>query len=328
METRVAFKDGGFLPYEQLAVGIATHALHYGTNVFEGMRAYWNAEAEQLFVFRPEDHYARLRVSARFYGMALPDSLEDLCSITVDLLRRNSVVEDVYIRPIFFISSEGIGLWRADLEDSLVIFHTPMGKYIAEGGIRCCISPWRRLPGATAPTRAKIGGVYACMALVRRQAMEAGYDEAITLTVDGKVAEGSAENIFLVIDGKLVTPSLGGDVLAGITRASIIELASRELGLPTVERDVNPSELAFADEVFLCGTAAEITPVVEIDGRRVGDGEVGPVSASIADLYGRVVRGGLDRYTGWCAPVYGTTSRAHEDAERAEFALDPSEPGR
>jgi branched-chain amino acid aminotransferase len=289
-----------------MSVGIQTHALHYGTNVFEGIRAYWNADAGELLVFRPEEHYRRLHTSARFYGMKLPYTVDDLCVITTDLLARNGVREDAYIRPLLFKSSEGIGLWRSDLEDSFVIFNVPMGKYIADGGIRCCISSWRRLDGNAAPVRAKIGGVYAAMALARRDAMVGGFDEAITLTANGTVAEGSAENIFLVSDGKLVTPGRGEDMLAGITRASIIELASAELGLEVVERTVNRSDLYSADELFLCGTAAEVTPVFEVDGYAVGGGQIGAVTTAVRDLYLDVVHGKQERYLHWCRPVYAS----------------------
>jgi branched-chain amino acid aminotransferase len=302
--TVVAFRDGEFSPLNEMTVGIGTHALHYGTNVFEGIRAYWNADASDLFVFRPREHYARLHVSAGFFGMRLPHTVDDLCAITAELLVRNGVQEDTYIRPLLFKSSDGIGVWRSGLEDSFVIFSVPMDKYIADGGIRCCVSSWRRPDGNTAPARAKVGGIYAAMALARRDAMANGFDEAITLTANGSVAEGTAENIFLVIDGRLVTPGCGGDLLAGITRASVIELAISELGLEVVERSVNRSELYCADELFLCGTAAEVTPVLEIDGWVVGDGQIGSMTKAIRDLYSDVVHGKSERYLGWCRPVY------------------------
>lgn len=308
--TVLAFRDGEFLPYADISVGIGTHALHYGTNVFEGLRGYWNAAGSELNLFRAPDHFARLLGSARFFGLKLPYSVHELCAIARELLVRSAVRHDVYVRPILFICSEGIGLWREDLRESFVMFHTPMGRYIGDGGVRCCVSTWRRPHGTTAPTRAKIGGVYASLALSRREAMEAGFDEAITLTVDGRVAEGSAENVFLVIDGKLVTPALGGDILPGITRASVIELAEKELRMRVVERDVNPSELAFAAEVFLTGTAAEVTPVLEIDRRLVGDGAPGPVTRRLAAVYDEVVHGARAEYAAWLLPVYAGAGEA------------------
>jgi len=313
--TDLAYHDGTLRPLDQITVGIRTHALHYGTGVFEGIRAYWNAEAEQLYAFRLADHYARLCASAKVYGMQASLSVEELCDVTIDLLARNEVREDVYIRPLVFKSSETMGLWSRGLTDSLVIYHVPLGAYISESGIRCCVSSWRRPDGNFVPARAKISGIYAGMALARREALEAGFDEALTLTTHGKVSEGSGENIFLVIDGKLVTPPPGDDLLAGITRASLIELADAELGLRTVERSVNRSELLVADEVFLCGTAAEVTPVVEIDRRPVGDGEIGPVATAMRELYMRVVRGTHDDYLDWCRPI-------HQGAHPAVTAAD------
>jgi branched-chain amino acid aminotransferase len=313
IKVRLAFRDGEFLPYEELTVNIGTHALHYGTSVFEGLRAYWNPADHQSLVFRAAEHYVRLQASARFFDMKLPYSTLELCEVTAELLARSDLRADAYIRPLLFKSGDGVGLWRSGIPDSFVIFTAPMGKYLAEGGIRCCVSQWRRPQGNSAPARAKIGGLYASMALARREAVEAGFDEAITLTSDGRVAEGSAENIFLVIDGRLVTPSLGSDVLAGITRASLIELAADELGLATVERSVNVSELAFANAVFLCGTAAEVTPVVEIDRRPVGDGLPGPVTQRLAHIYEEVVRGARDEHREWLLPVRvesGTKARS------------------
>ena len=218
-------------------------------------------------MFRAAEHFARLHSSAGLFGMNLPHTMDELCDITADLLARNGARENAYIRPVLFKSSPGIGLWREGLQDSFVIYQVPMGDYHEASGIRCCVSSWRRADGNAAPARAKVGGIYAAMALARNEAMSLGFDEAITLTANGRVAEGTAENIFLAFDGQVVTPGLGEDLLGGITRASIIELLRKELGLEVVERSVNRSELYFANEVFMCGTAAEVTPVLEIDGR-------------------------------------------------------------
>ena len=204
---------------------------------------------------------------------------------------------------MLFKSSSGIGLWREGLEDSFVIYQAPMGDYHAGSGIRCCVSSWRRAEGNAAPARAKVGGIYAAMALARHEAMSLGFDEAITLTASGRVAEGTAENIFLVFGDEIVTPDLGEDLLGGITRASLIELMRKEFGLSVTERSVNRSELYFADEVFLCGTAAEVTPVLEIDGRVIGDGEMGVTTRAVRELYLDVVHGRLPAYLHWCRPV-------------------------
>jgi branched-chain amino acid aminotransferase len=299
----LAYWDGRFVPFDDITVGIGTHAFSYGTSVFEGIRAYWSARSAQLLLFRPEEHFSRLRSAARMFGMSLPCPMDELCELAVDLLARNDSQENVYVRPVLFKSSSGIGLWRDGLEDSFVIYQVPMGDYHTSSGIRCCVSSWRRPEGNAAPARAKIGGIYAAMALARYEAMSLGYDEAITLTADGHVAEGTAENIFVVSGDTVVTPDLGQDVLGGITRASIIELMRTELGLDVVERSVNRSELYFADEVFLCGTAAEVTPVLEIDGRPIGDGAQGQTTGLVRDLYLLAVHGELPRYLSWCRAV-------------------------
>jgi branched-chain amino acid aminotransferase len=301
----VTYRDGEFLPIEDLDVGIRTHALHYGTGVFEGIRAYWDPSHDDLLVFRPREHFVRLLDSARVYSMKITQSVDELCAATAELLARNNAREDMYVRPLLFKSSQVTGLWSDGLQHTLIIYVTPMGDYVGRDGIRCSVSSWRRPDGASAPARAKIAGMYAGMALARHEALARGFDEAITLTSHGKVAEGSAENIFLVLDGQLVTPSTSEDILAGITRATIIELA-RGQGLQVVERPVNRSELLVAEEVFLCGTAAEVSPVVEIDHRPVGSGAVGPVTRSLARLYDDTVHGRTDRAELWCRPVYAS----------------------
>ncbi len=299
----LAYKDGEFVPFDDISVGIDTHAFSYGTSVFEGIRAYWDSATERLLVFRPKDHYRRLRSSARLFGMRLPHTDDELCDLTAELLVRNDRHENTYIRPVLFKSSHGIGLWRDGLEDSLVIYQAPMGDYHAADGIRCCISSWRRAEGNAAPSRAKVGGAYAFLALARHEAMVLGFDEAIMLTANGCVAEGTAENIFLIFGEQIVTPDLGQDLLGGITRASLIELMRSELGLTVTERAVNRSELYFADEVFLCGTAAEVTPVLEIDGHAIGGGESGEVTRRVLSLYQDIVHAGRRARAGWCLPV-------------------------
>jgi branched-chain amino acid aminotransferase len=299
----MAFRDGDFVPQDEIAIGIQSHVLHYGTNVFEGIRAYWNGPDAQLHLFRADRHYARLHNSARFFGMKLPYSVDELCAISASLLATNEMHEDVYLRPILFKSSSGIGVWREKLEDSFVIFHVPMGQFLNDG-LRCSVSSWRRPEGNAAPARAKVGGMYAAMALARHEAMLHGFDEAIMLSSDGHVAEGTGENIVLVQDGRLVTPAAGDDILAGITRECLIELAKSELGLTVVERAVNRSELYMSDEIFMCGTAAEVTPVIEVDHRCVGDASTGPITAALRELLSSVVRGKHEGYRAWLRPVY------------------------
>lgn len=302
----VAFRDGEFSPLSKVAVGIAAHALHYGTSVFDGLRAYCDAEAEELYLFRAEEHYTHLHAATRMCGVEQPHSVGCLRIIGADLLVRNGAREDAYVRPLPFNSSEGLSLWHAALEDSLVIFQLPMGS----GGVRCCVSLWRRPDGNTAPAREKIGGIYAAMALALYGAMSLGFDEALTLTVDGKVAEGTGENIFLLMYGKLVAPARSEDLLVDITRVGVIELATSVLGMEVAEQSVNRNELCRADEVFLSSTAAEVTPVLAIDGHGASDGHVWSIAKAVRDLCTDVVRGKRDTYMQWCRSIQGQTGLA------------------
>lgn len=297
--------DGRFVPLEEAQVSIRTHALHYGTGCFEGIRAYWNEEQEQLYVLHLREHFERMQRSARILRIQLPLDTEGLCQATVELLRRNGHREDVYIRPIAYKNSQEIGPRLHDLSDGFAIFALPFGKYLAtDKGIRCCVSSWRRVDDNAIPARAKVTGIYVNSALARSEAHDNGYDEAIVLTHDGHVSEGTGENIFLVVGGTLETPSPSDNILVGITRHSIIRMAKAELGIETLERSIDRTELYTADEVFLCGTGAEITPVTEIDRRKIGSGKVGPITAQIQELYFDAARGKNEKYRAWCTPVY------------------------
>lgn len=300
-----AYFQGNFVPLSEAKVGIMTHALNYGTGCFEGIRGYWNEADGQLYLFRLREHYERLARSARILGFTLPADVDALCEITLELLRRNDSRHDVYVRPLVYKSSEVVGVRMHNLEDGFCIFTTTMGKYIdAAGGARCCVSSWRRVDDNAIPARAKVTGIYINSALAKTEAQLNGYDEAIMLTHDGHVSEGSGENIFLVMDGALVTPSPSENILLGITRATAVQLARDEMGVATVERSVDRSELFVADECFMTGTAAEITPVVEVDRRRVGSGTIGPVTAELQERFFAVVRGQNPKYKGWCTPVF------------------------
>jgi branched-chain amino acid aminotransferase len=301
----LAYFNGQFMPLEDVKVGIQTHALHYGTACFEGIRAYWNEDAEQLYVFRLREHYQRLGNSARTIRMKLPASVDELCDATVELLARQDFKENLYIRPLLYKSNEVIGVRVHNLDDGFVVYAQPFGMYLnTEAGIRCRVSSWRRIQDSAIPARCKITGSYINSALAKSEAIEDGYDEAIMLTEEGHVSEGSGENIFLFANGQLITPSVSENILCGITRDSLMRLALEELGIPTVERQVDRTELYSADEVFLCGTAAEVTPVLEVDRRPVGDGQIGTMTSKLARLFGDIVRGRNAKYIDWCRPVY------------------------
>jgi branched-chain amino acid aminotransferase len=282
-----------------------THALHYGTGCFEGIRAYWVEEQQQLFAFRMPEHYERLRDSARILLMDIPLSTEEMCAITTELLSRNGWRQDVYIRPLVYKSSEEIGVRLHGLKDGFLVFTAPFGAYVdIDSGIRCMVSSWRRIDDNAAPARSKCTGIYVNSALAKTEAMQNGFDEAIMLTHEGHVCEGSAENIFLVRDGKLITPPESENILEGITRATLIHLATEEMGLEVVSRCIDRSELYIADEVFLCGTGAQVSPVIEIDRRRIGDGEPGPLTSRIQADYFDICKGRNPKYRDWLTAVY------------------------
>jgi len=297
--------EGEFVPLRDAKIGIMTHAFMYGTACFEGVRAYWNAEQGQLYLLKGLEHFNRLRNSARVMLMDLPREPQGLVELTIELLRRNEFREDTYIRPSVYKSSEAIGVRLHDLAHAFMILCLPFGEYIdTTSGISTMTTSWRRNPDTAIPARSKINGSYVNSAFAKTDAVLNGHDEAIVLTAEGHVSEGSAENLFMVRDGILVTPPVTDDILEGVTRAGLIELARRELGLETVVRSIDRSELYVAEEIFLCGTGAQVSPVSSIDHRPVGAGQVGPLTARIKDLYFDAVRGRLPAYADWLTPVY------------------------
>jgi branched-chain amino acid aminotransferase len=299
------YLDGEVKRYADAKVGLMTHALQYGTGVFEGIRGYWSPEHEQLFVLKLREHYRRMQNSVKLLKLKIPMNLDELCETSVELIRRNNFRQDVYIRPFAFKSSEEIGVRLHNLKDSFAIYVTPFGNYVeVDGGIRCMVSSWRRIDDNVAPARAKITGIYVNSALAKTEAMENGFDEAIMLTHDGHVCEGSAENIFLLRDGKVSTPPTSDNILEGLTRLAMIELLRKELDMDVVERSIDRSELYIADEIFLCGTGAQISPVIDVDRRPIGDGQVGPVVSQLQKLYFDIVRGRNNKYRSWLTPVY------------------------
>ncbi len=297
--------DGAFVPLAEAKVGVMTHAFMYGTAVFEGVRAYWNEEQGQLFLLKGREHYERLRRSARVLFMDLPGTPDELVALTLELLRRNAFREDTYVRPSVYKSSEVIGVRLHNLEHKFMIVTLPFGDYIdTDKGISAMTTSWRRTADLAIPARSKITGAYANSAFSKTDANLNGHDEAIVLTADGHASEGSAENLFIVRDGQLITPPVTDDILEGITRAGLMELAQRELGLETAIRSIDRSELYIADEVLLCGTGAQVSPVTSLDHRPIGEGQIGPLTARLKDLYFDAVRGRLPAYAHWLTPVY------------------------
>jgi branched-chain amino acid aminotransferase len=299
-----AFFRGEFVPLRDANINVMTHGFNYGTAVFEGIRAYWNADEEQLFALELIPHYERIRDSARLLLMEIRQSPEELAETTVELLRRDGLREDVYVRPIIYKSSETIGVRLHNLAADITIFGVPFGQYIdTEGGIRAQVSSWRRTDDNAIPARGKITGAYVNGALAKSEAQLNGFDEAIVLAADGHVSEGSAENLFMVRDGTLITPPVTDNILEGITRGRLMEIARDDLGIPVDERGIDRTELYVADEVFLCGTGAQISPVIEIDRRSIGSGRPGPVTKELSRIYFDAVRGRLPAYRGWLTPI-------------------------
>jgi branched-chain amino acid aminotransferase len=299
----VVFFEGNFRPLAEAKVGLLTHALHYGTGVFEGIRGYWSEDDHELYLFRPREHYERWRANARLLKMVVPLSAEILCELTSELIALNRFQRDVYVRPLVYKSREGVGVAYGP-ESTFAIVALPFGAYIdSSNGLRICVSSWRRVEDNAIPARGKICGAYVNSALASDEAHTNGFDDAILLTEDGHVSEGAASNLFLVRQGHLITPPVSDNVLEGITRATIMELA-RDLWVETVERSVDRSELYAADEMFLVGTAFEIAPVVEVDRRAVGAGTVGPLTARLQQAYAEITRARTPRGSHWRWAVY------------------------
>jgi branched-chain amino acid aminotransferase len=300
-----AFFRGEFVLLRDARVSVMTHAFNYGTAVFEGIRAYWNADEGQLYALELLAHYERIKASARLLMMEIPYTAEQLASHTLEVLRRGDMREDAYVRPIVYKSSESIGVRLHNLDADIVIFAIPFGQYIdTEGGIRAQVSSWRRTDDNAIPARGKITGAYVNGALAKSEAQLNGYDEAIVLTQDGHVSEGSAENLFIVKGGRLITPPITDNILEGITRRRLMQMARERLEVPVEERTIDRTELYSADEVFLCGTGAQLSPVVEIDRRTIGTGRPGPITRQLHDIYFDAVRGKVDAFRDWLTPVY------------------------
>ena len=302
---KYAYFQGKIVPYSEAKVSVLTHALNYGTAAFGGVRAYWNEQDQQLYLFRPHDHYRRLLNSARLLCMQFDHTPESLTQITIELLRAEGQHCDVYIRPLVYKADEIIGVRLHDLHDEISIVAVPFNRYVAnDTNAHVTISSWRRVDDNIIPARGKISGSYANSAFIKTDAVRAGFDEALVLSQDGHISEGSAENIFMVRDGVLITPSVTENILEGITRRTVIELAGQELGLRVQERPIDRTEVYLCDELFLTGTAAQVTAVTKVDHRPIGSGQMGPITAQLRTLFDEVVRCCQSKYRHWNLPVF------------------------
>ena len=305
MATPMAFFRGQIVPLEQANINVMTHAFNYGTAVFEGVRGNWNAEQNELYLFRVEDHVKRIRQSAKIMRMGLRSNDEEAANIIQQVVEKSGFKEDVYVRPMIYMSSEIVGVRMHNLEWDFLVYVTPFGAYLdPEQGARCATSSWRRVDDTEIPARAKVNGLYVNNAMAKSEAQLNGFDEAIMLNQDGHVSEGSGENIVMIRNGKLITPAPSDNILEGITLETALELAAKEMGLSVERRSIDRSELYIADEVFMTGTAAHLTPVVEVDRVPVGDGKPGPISKRLQSLYFSSITGRQPAYTSWLTPVY------------------------
>ena len=299
-----AYFRGEIIPLADAKIGVMTHAFNYGTAVFEGIRGNWNEEEETTFLFRVREHYARLEQSCRILNLPFNEDIDNLIDITIEIAAKSGYREDIYIRPLVYASSEVLGVRLHGLETDVVVFVAPFGPYLdIEQGARCHTSTWRRVDDMGIPPRAKVTGIYVNSALAKTEAQLNGFDEAIVLNSDGHVSEGSGENIFIIRDGVLLTPPPSDNVLEGITAQTVKILAANELGIETIERTIDRTELYIADEVFMTGTAAHVTPVVEVDRRSISGGVPGPITKQLVESYSNVICGKNKKYEDWCLPV-------------------------
>jgi branched-chain amino acid aminotransferase len=330
---RWAYHDGRIVPYRDLSFGLLTHALNYGTGLFAGLRGYWNAEERQLFVFRPEDHFRRFLDSARLLRMELGVTPVELTRGVIELLRAEGYRENCYIRPLALYRDESIGVRLHGLTPVVGMAAVPFGSYLGkEDGIHVAISSWTRVSDNAIPARGKLAGSYVNSAFAKTDAVLAGFDEALLLNQDGHVCEGSVENVFMLKGGVVVTPPVTDDVLEGFTRATVIQLLREDLNQDVVERSIDRSELYLADEVFLTGTGAEISPVTRADHRTIGSGAIGPLAAALRARYLEVTAGRVPRYRDWCRPVHagaGAPAVATREGRLAQpAAAEAAGPGR
>lgn len=302
MKNVTAYFQGRYVPLAEANINVMTHAFNYGTGVFEGIRGYWNRDTREMYLFRLREHYERFLQNTGFLKMKLPYSAQDLCDISVELVRKNGFDENVYLRPLAYKTACQIGTKLSPGED-VTIFAVPMGDYVdTTRSLAACVSTWRRLEDNAIPARGKICGGYVNSALAATEARDNGYDEAIMLNEAGKVSEGAAMNMFMVRHGKLVTTPVYSNILEGITRSTVVEIAANELGIETEFRQIDRSELYIADEIFFCGTGAQIAGIGSVDRREVGDGDTGPITAKLQAIYSDVVQGRLPEYSKWLTP--------------------------
>ena len=294
--------DGKFVKHNNAKIPVTTHAIHYGTSIFEGIRAYWNGE--KLNIFRLDEHITRFRNSGRFYDITLNFSNKEIKDAIINLCKKNKIKTSCYIRPFYFVGQYGINLHVTKKAPThTVIFCFPFGDLFDKNGITACISKWRKFNDSSTPTQAKMGGNYLNSILATQDAKKRKFDEAILLDRDGNVSEAPGENIFIVKNKTLITPPLSSSALDGITRKSILEY-SKIIGIRSKIKKITKEELKKADEVFLTGTAAEITPVIKIESKKIGNGKVGQITEQVMNTYSEIVMNNNKKFSKWLTNVY------------------------
>lgn len=303
--TTLAFFEGDIVPIDQAKISITNHTLHYGTGCFAGIRGYWNESQNQLYVFRLDDHYIRFLNSAKLLHSVIEYDKEQLQDFTLELLRKEGWKQNVYIRPIAYKDEGVFRVWLHDAKDKVAIFSQPTGGYLPDdAGITVCVSSWRRVDDTAMPARGKVNGTYVNSSLAKSDAMLSGFHEAILLNQDGHVSEATAANFMMVRDGMLITPPITANLLEGVVRKSLLVLARDKLGIAVEEREIDRSELYMADEAFFCGTGVQMAAVSSIDHRMIADGNKGPVTHQLGELFRAVLIGEEPDYMDWLTPVY------------------------
>lgn len=304
-EKTYAYFQGAMVPLEDAKISIMNHSFMYGTAVFEGIRGYWNAQEEEIYLFRLREHFERMVDSMKIMYLDTKHTVDELCKITVDLVRKNAPRTDTYVRPTAYKTVHRVGPSLENNPSDICIFTVPFGDYFhGQAGLKVQVSSWRRVEDNAIPARAKIVGAYANTSLAKTDAIMAGFDECIVLSENGHVSEGSAMNIFMVKNGRLITTNSTENILEGVTRRTLMEFAEEELGVKAESRTIDRSELYIADELFFCGTGAQIAPIIEVDRRPIGSGSTGPISTMIKDKYISICRGEVKKYHHWLTPVY------------------------
>ncbi len=294
--------DGKYVLTEKAQVPLTTHAIHYGTSIFEGIRAYW--KGKNLYVFRLDKHVKRFRRSGKFYNISLNFSDKVLTDAITGICKKNKIKKSCYIRPFYFVGDYGINLHVTEkAPTNVAIFTFPFGNLFNKNGISAGVVSWRKFSDLATPSQAKMGGNYLNSIIATQEAKRNGVDEEILLDHNGNVSEAPGENIFIVRDGQLATPSLASSALEGITRDAVIKIA-RDLDIDVVERYITRDELVMSDEIFLTGTAAEITPIISMDSKKIGNGKPGDITKKMMQEYTDIVMNKNDDYSHWLTEVY------------------------